>query len=604
MINNKSIFISFLVTSQICLPACVPTEPNNSQVLSDTVDSLSEDTHETDCLRTQYWFCPPHNAIWQKPVVVDTCVDPPQIISIGECVELFECDPTIFLQGEESCTTLEGFPGKKKKYCNKGQFQYGDCTSPCSEEICDGIDNDCDGQVDEGQTNACGTCGTPPSESCDGADNDCNGQVDEDLVRECSTLCGIGVEYCEEGNWISCSAPYPLEEICDGLDNDCDGQVDEDLNCNCTVNDVGTLFPCSDPPLLCGEGYKTCTCVDDDCTDLSVTPCAAICHYFPTDKECDPQIGQTIEDESCNNFDDNCNQLIDEDLVSSCYTGKEETLNVGICIAGEVYCNKGVWGNDKNGVFQPNLCSGEVLPADEDNCNGADDTCDGVIDGGKELQDTDILFIVDWSGSMDSEITAVSQALGLFAENYSDEEVILWGFIKGPIMKLSSEELLLVTDFVPFPEFSTEIGVPVNGTEAGSKEMLGDALYLVLHDISSTPSSPDKYKFKWKGSVSSTPDIQDFSVSWREDSNKVIIIFTDEILQTFMDPPAYLQNILDTAAGVNNLKIYVFTTLVLDAKTSWEKVATETGGKWFKLTYKVLPMYYNLIDILDDNICE
>ena len=604
MIITRSNLILFLIAVPICLPACGPSPLPIQEDIKDIESLSSPDTYEADCHRTQYWFCPPHNAIWQRPVVVDICVDPPQVISTGECEELFECDPSIFLQGEEACFTLEGYPGKRKKYCNKGTFQYGECISPCSEEICDGKDNNCDGQIDEGQTNLCGGCGSPPQEICDGVDNDCNGQTDEDLVQECSTDCGVGIEYCEDGNWVSCTAQVPVDEICDGLDNNCNGQIDEGLDCACTVKDVGTLFPCTEPPLLCGEGFKTCVCEDPDCTSIITTPCYAACHYFPTNEACDPYAGAPKEEEECNNFDDNCNHLIDEDLFSACYTGESGTLNVGICQAGEVYCNQGVWGSDKDGLFHPNLCAGEIVPEDKDNCNGVDDNCDGIVDEGKELQETDIVFILDWSGSMDMEIAAVSQALGLFAKNYSDEEVILWSLIKGPFIKTFKEELHLITDLTSFSVFSVKISVAVNLSQTGSKEMLGDALYLILHDISGSPAYQDKFGFKWKGSIKSYPEIDKFSVSWRENTNKVIIVFTDEPFQTFMKPSISIQNVLSTAAGVPNLKIYVFTPPVYEAKETWGEVATGTGGKWFELTYDVLPMYHDLIDILDENICE
>ena len=601
----KILFYFLPILILIYLPACADsTGPSSQDVhLIDSVVDVPEDTYEEDCYRTQYWFCPPHNAVWQKPVVVDICVDPPRVISVGECVELFECDPTIFLQGEEDCTTDEGFPGTRKKYCNKGTYQYGDCVSPCSEEICDGIDNDCDDLIDEGQENACGTCGIPPSETCDNVDNNCNGSTDEDLVQECFTACGVGVEYCAAGNWISCTAAQPQEEVCDGLDNNCNGKIDEGLNCACTINDIGALFPCSESPLLCGEGYKSCACSDPQCTEIITTPCYASCHYFPSDEFCDPQIGQAIEDEICNNFDDNCNQLIDEDLFAGCYTGPNETEGVGTCIAGEVYCKSGLWGNDNAGEFTPNFCSGEVVPAKEDHCNGADENCDGIIDDGKELQESDVLFIVDWSASMDVEISAVSQALALFAAHYSDEEVILWGLIKGPVVDLFLQKLMLITDFVPFTEFSKKIS-PAFTSVAGSKEMLLDALYFSLKNITTTPPYADIGSLTWPNGITSDPAIQDFSMSWREDSNKVIIIFTDEIAQTFLSPPAHKDIILAAASGVKNIKIYVFTPDQPTTKASWENISSATGGKWFKLTYEVLPMYFGLVEILDENICE
>lgn len=75
--------------------------------------------------------------------------------------------------------------------CNTGYMcQNGTCvpTNNCtptngSVERCDGVDNDCDGTVDEG--NVCGggcTTSNGGVETCDGRDNDCDGSVDEGSV--------------------------------------------------------------------------------------------------------------------------------------------------------------------------------------------------------------------------------------------------------------------------------------------------------------------------------------------------------------------------------------------------------------------------------------
>ena len=52
-----------------------------------------------------------------------------------------------------------------------------DCEATCNptEEVCDGVDNNCNGQIDEGLNCTC----TPTQEICDGIDNDCDNKVDE-----------------------------------------------------------------------------------------------------------------------------------------------------------------------------------------------------------------------------------------------------------------------------------------------------------------------------------------------------------------------------------------------------------------------------------------
>ena len=128
-----------------------------------------------------------------------------------------------------------------------------ECLAPA--EICNGDDDDCDGDTDEGFecaagseapcTSTCFSAGTrvctpqckpglcqPPAESCNGADDDCDGETDEAFpcvagaVGECTTACGsVGSRACGEScAWSACAPPV---EVCNGADDNCDGETDE-----------------------------------------------------------------------------------------------------------------------------------------------------------------------------------------------------------------------------------------------------------------------------------------------------------------------------------------------------------------------------------------
>ncbi|MBI2551702.1 putative metal-binding motif-containing protein [Candidatus Uhrbacteria bacterium] len=99
------------------------------------------------------------------------------------------------------------------------------CRGDVRPETCNGLDDDCDGVADDGLS------GNP--ESCDGADNNCNDAIDEGLFRDCSNACGIGTESCIGGSWARCTAPTPSPEICNGLDDDCDGNPDNGVCTTC-----------------------------------------------------------------------------------------------------------------------------------------------------------------------------------------------------------------------------------------------------------------------------------------------------------------------------------------------------------------------------------
>ncbi len=607
----------------------------------------------------------PDNQIHRSRVTVSVCDEtsqpcdfgfdegcpPPQIIRREECELAFECPPNTEINQTQwfDCELADGRFGKQRVVCNKGNLIHGPCR-PCQDESCDGEDNDCDdrvdegrflcesecgtgwgfcvdqqiidcdapfpneevcdyedndcdSRVDEGQRNECDKCGPVPADECDGQDNDCDGSVDEDLIRECETACGVGFETCSSGNWISCTVPEPEEEVdpCDGIDQDCDGLIDEGLNCDCTVQDVGVLIPCTEPPLRCGQGFKTCTCNDPpECTQLGMSECLALCAQLETlaNQECDRYAGMAVQNEICNNFDEDCDQNIDEELMVACYTGPDGTLDVGVCIAGNMVCNQGQWGNfDRWDRFRRDLCKDEITPQQEV-CDGADNDCDGETDYGEEIKETDILFIVDWSGSMDEEITAVRSALNRFAAHFQAEDKLHWGLVIGPKKDdRERERLYLVTDISPFEDFlSSFAALDAEGMDT-SQEMLRDALYFVTRDISSNANF-DVRNSIWLSDTASTPSKENFKINWRQNVDRVAIVFTDEEDQSWLDPEITQDLITTTLGGINRFKLYTFINPHNAA--NWEDWAIQTGGRSFELTWNQNQMYENLMSIIDE----
>lgn len=218
-------------------------------------------------------------------------------------------------------------------------------TAPPPEEICDGVDNDGDGEVDEsfdedgdGFTSCNGDCDdTDPfiapgmPDVCDGVDNDCSGAIDEPFDDDGDGDSACGLDCDDQDPSISGHLP----EICDGQDNDCDEQIDEGFDED-------------------GDGFTTCR---GDCDDSNAAT------YPGAEEICDGQVN-TCKDETLDETVDN-----DGDGYSICQGDCNDTEPAAFAGAEEI-CD-GIDNDCNTAVDEFPECFGCVTSGDHLWCTSA-----------------------------------------------------------------------------------------------------------------------------------------------------------------------------------------------------------------------------------------
>ncbi len=312
-------------------------------------------------------------------------------------------------------------------------------THPGAEEVCNGVDDDCDGEIDEGtlttyyadvdgdgqgdvnapETLAC----TPPAgfvenntdcddsddqvyagapEVCNEIDDDCDGLVDEgvkrtyfadgdadgwtvasDRVEACSAPAGYvsGTSISDDCDDANAAVNPGATEICNGIDDDCDGMIDES-----DAADADTWYADTD-----GDGYGD--------AGAPVTSCTQPIGYVADDTDCDDTVATTNPGatEYCNGVDDDCDGAIDEDDAADASTWHADTDadGYGDPDAPTQACTQPAGHVPDDTDCDDTLTS--VNPGAIEVCNDIDDDCDGEID------EDDALDAATWYADADGD---------------------------------------------------------------------------------------------------------------------------------------------------------------------------------------------------------
>jgi hypothetical protein len=336
----------------------------------------------------------------------------------------------------------------------------GDCADddssrfPGAEEACNGADEDCDGQVDEGLTGelwsdadgdgwgdpslplaGCdpqspaatrpGDCddGAPAVnpdavEACDGVDQDCDGQVDDTPIdgtpwfvdadgdghgddATARVACAGGASEVETGGDCDDTNPDASPEgveRCDEADNDCDGLVDEDVTRTAYVD-------------MDGDGWGDPTLMEDGC----VLPTGYAWDAGDCD-DLDPGVSPGAV-ETCDGRDEDCDGTADDDVPDApvWYTDADGD-RVGLSGTGVRACDAPLRSASTDGDCDDT--SPDVFPGQVEACNDVDDDCDGQIDEAGATGEMLWYEDADWDGFGDPTTVSLGcdPAPGVVAE--------------------------------------------------------------------------------------------------------------------------------------------------------------------------------------------
>ena len=363
--------------------------------------------------------------------------------------------------GNAAVTQQSCYPGLGYVFDNSDCNDNSAAVNPAAAEVCNTVDDDCDGDIDANDSDI------PVQSWYPDADGDTYGDATATATISGCPVAGMVTNNLDCDDGIAVINPAATE-ICDQIDNDCDGQTDEGLVFNTWYVDndgdgfggasLGSL--CYQPLGTASQGgdcndannainpaaVEVCNSIDDDCDGtaddgvlntfyadadgdgfgnllVTIQSCVAPSGYVANSTDCNDsnnQINPSATEVCSNNTDDDCDGQTDEGCSNFTYYQDFDNDGYGNVLVFIVSSSPIAPAGYSSNSLDCNDSSASINPAAAELCNNIDDDCDGATDDGLTPVNANITAI----GGQFSFCPGTS--VSLVATPAASGETILW----------------------------------------------------------------------------------------------------------------------------------------------------------------------------------